>query len=400
MRIILAVTGCIGAYKAALIIRLLQKNGHEVFPVMTRNAERFISALTLEKLSGNRVVTSLWDTGAGGIDHIGTARGADLLLVAPATANILGKFASGIADDFLSTLFLAFEGPAVIAPAMNVAMWNNAATRNNLEILESRGIVFIRPGDGYQACGEFGPGRLAEPEEIVEEVEQFFRASKSLLGKKVLVTAGPTIEDLDPVRFLSNRSSGKMGYALASEAARRGAEVYLVSGPVSIQPPREASLIKVRSAAEMAEAVFLIFPEIDIVIKAAAVADYTATSISPEKIKKGSGNLNLELARTVDILGELGKRKTSQFLVGFAAESGDLEAGARKKLKEKSLDMIVANDITAEETGFDADDNQAVVFGREGLISEIPRASKAAVAHQIWNYIEHSTAHPGIPNKD
>ena len=400
MRIILAVTGCIGAYKAALITRLLQKNGHEVFPVMTRNAERFISALTLGKLSGNRVVTSLWDTGAGGIDHIGTARGADLLLVAPATANILGKFASGIADDFLSTLFLAFEGPVVIAPAMNVTMWNNAATRDNLGILESRGIVFIRPGDGYQACGEFGPGRLAEPEEIVEKVEQFFKASKSLLGKKVLVTAGPTIEDLDPVRFLSNRSSGKMGYALASEAARRGAEVYLVSGPVSIQPPREVSLVKVRSAAEMAEAVFSIFPEMDIVIKAAAVADYTATSISPEKIKKGSGNLNLELTRTVDILGELGKRKTSQFLVGFAAESEDLEAGARKKLKEKSLDMIVANDITAEETGFDADDNQAVVFGREGLISEIPRASKAAVANQIWNYIEHSAAYPGMPNKD
>lgn len=395
MRIILAVTGCIGAYKAALITRLLQKNGHEVIPVMTGNAERFITPLTLEKLSGNRVVTSLWDDGTGGIDHIGTARQSDLLLVAPATANILGKFASGIADDFLSTLFLAFDGPVVIAPAMNVAMWKNAATRENVRTLESRGIRFISPGEGYQACGESGPGRLAEPEEIVKEIEAFFRASKHLRGKKVLVTAGPTIEDIDPVRFLSNRSSGKMGYALAEEAVQRGAEVYLVSGPVAIQPPPGVSVVNIRSASEMAEAVFQLFPEMDIVIKAAAVADYTVTAFTPGKIRKDSDTLNLELSRTVDILGELGKRKTAQYLVGFAAESEDLVARAVSKLKQKSLDMIVANDITGNETGFDADDNQVTILGPQGLVAEIPRASKGSVASQIWDCIEESISHPG-----
>ena len=260
MKIILAVTGCIGAYKAAFILRLLQKEGHEVFPVMTRNAERFISSLTLEKLAGNRVVTSLWDTGSGEVDHISSARRADLLLVAPATANILAKFAHGIADDFLSTLYLAFDGPVMIAPAMNKVMWESPATRDNCRILESRGVRFINPDEGYQACGEIGPGRLAEPETIVEAVRIMSSRRHSLKGKKVLVTAGPTVQDLDPVRFLSNRSTGRMGYAVAAEAMARGAEVHLVSGPVAIACPPGVNRVMVRSASEMADAVFSLFP--------------------------------------------------------------------------------------------------------------------------------------------
>ena len=390
MRIILAVTGCIGAYKAAVILRLLQKDGHQVFPVMTRNAERFISSLTLEKLSGNRVVSSLWAADSGEVDHISSARQADMLLVAPATANILAKFSAGIADDFLSTLFLAFDGPVMIAPAMNSVMWRNAATRENCRTLESRGITLIRPGDGYQACGEIGPGRLADPELISEAVSEFFHKSRRLAGKKVLVTAGPTIQDLDPVRFFSNRSSGRMGYAVAAEAAARGAEVHLVSGPVDIAAPPGVILRKVRSAAEMAEAVFEAFPGMDVVVKAAAVSDYSPVSFSREKIRKNSEKLAVEMARTIDILGELGRRKIAQFLVGFAAESENLEENARRKLEEKSLDMIVANDITADGTGFASEYNQVMILDRRNNRIDLPRSRKEVIAARIWDYIEES----------
>ncbi len=390
MKVILAVTGCIGAYKAAVILRLLQKDGHQVFPVMTRNAERFISALTLEKLSGNRVVSSLWEEESGEVDHIASARQADLLLVAPATANILAKFSAGIADDFLSTLFLAFNGPVFIAPAMNSAMWRNAATRENCRTLESRGVKLIGPGEGYQACGEVGPGRLAEPEEISGAVMEFFQKSRGLTGKRVLVTAGPTIEDLDPVRFLSNRSSGRMGYAVAAEAASRGAEVHLVSGPVDIAAPPGVILHKVRSAAEMAEAVFEAFPGMDVVVKAAAVSDYSPVSVSREKIRKSSEKIVVEMARNIDILGELGRRKTSQFLVGFAAESENLEENARRKLDEKSLDLIVANDITADGTGFASEDNQVMILDRGNNRIDLPRSRKEVIAARIWDCIEES----------
>ena len=388
MKIILAVTGCIGAYKAAFILRLLQKEGHEVFPVMTRNAERFISSLTLEKLAGNKVVTSLWDTGSGEVDHISSARRADLLLVAPATANIMAKFAHGIADDFLSTLYLAFNGPVMIAPAMNFVMWESPATRDNCRILESRGVQFISPGEGYQACGEIGPGRLAEPETIVEAVRVMSSRRHSLKGKKVLVTAGPTIQDLDPVRFLSNRSTGRMGYAVAAEAMARGAEVHLVSGPVAISCPPGVNRVMVRSASEMADAVFSLFPDMDVVVKAAAVADFAPASTSRVKIKKTSGNLVIELTRTMDILKELGKRKTSQFLVGFAAESENLEENARRKMEEKSLDLIVANDITSAETGFASEDNQVIILDKENNKIEVSRSSKKEIAVCIWDRIE------------
>ncbi|MFH1966125.1 MAG: bifunctional phosphopantothenoylcysteine decarboxylase/phosphopantothenate--cysteine ligase CoaBC [Acidobacteriota bacterium] len=388
MKVILAVTGCIGAYKAAVILRLLQKEGHEVFPVMTRNAERFITPLTLEKLSGNRVVSSLWDAGTGEVDHISSARQADLLLVAPATANILAKFAHGIADDFLSTLHLAFDGPVMIAPAMNTVMWESPATRENCRILASRGVMFINPGDGYQACGEVGPGRLAEPVTIVKAVRVLAERRQSLAGKKVLVTAGPTVQDLDPVRFFSNRSTGRMGYAVAAEAVERGADVTLVSGPVAITPPPGVNLVMVRSAGEMAEEVFALFPGMDVVVKAAAVSDYSPVSISREKIKKTSGNLVIELTRTIDILKELGSRKTSQFLVGFAAESEDLEENARRKLKEKSLDLVVANDITSDETGFASEYNQVIILDKDNNRIELSRSSKQEIAVRIWDRIE------------
>ncbi len=393
MKVLLAVTGCIGAYKSASVLRLLQKDGHEVFPVMTRNAERFISSMTLEKLSGNRSVSSLWETGTGEVDHISSARNADLLLVAPATANILAKFAHGLADDFLSTLFLAFEGPVMIAPAMNMVMWENPATRNNCRILESRGIRFITPGEGYQACGEVGPGRLAEPEVILEAVRDFLHKKQTLAGKKILVTAGPTIQDLDPVRFVSNRSSGRMGYALAAEAVERGAEVCLVSGPVAIAPPGGVNLVLVRSAGEMAEAVFALFPEVDVTIKAAAVADYSPARVSRKKIKKDPGNLVIELERTTDILSELGKRKTHQFLAGFAAESEDLLANASRKLKDKNLDLVIANDITSGVTGFAANENQVTMIDRSNNRIELPRSSKREIASGIWDRIEELLTH-------
>ena len=388
MKVILAVTGCIGAYKAAVILRLLQKEGHEVFPVMTRNAERFITPLTLEKLSGNRVISSLWDAGSAEVDHISAARQADLLLVAPATASILAKFAHGMADDFLSTLHLAFDGPVMIAPAMNTVMWENPATRENCRILASRGVRFINPGEGYQACGEIGPGRLAEPDAIVEAVRVLEERRQSLAGKKVLVTAGPTVQDLDPVRFFSNRSTGRMGYAVAAEAVERGADVTLVSGPTAITPPPGVNLVMVRSAGEMAEEVFALFPGMDVVVKAAAVSDYSPASISREKIKKTSGNLVIELTRTIDILKELGSRKTSQFLVGFAAESEDLEENARRKLKEKSLDLVVANDITSDETGFASEYNQLIILDKDNNRIELSRRSKQEIAVRIWDRIE------------
>ncbi len=388
MKVILAVTGCIGAYKAAVILRLLQKEGHEVFPVMTRNAERFITPLTLEKLSGNRVISSLWDAGSDEVDHISAARQADLLLVAPATASILAKFAHGMADDFLSTLHLAFDGPVMIAPAMNTVMWENPATRENCRILASRGVRFINPGEGYQACGEIGPGRLAEPDAIVDAVRVLEERRQSLAGKKVLVTAGPTVQDLDPVRFFSNRSTGRMGYAVAAEAVERGADVTLVSGPTAITPPPGVNLVMVRSAGEMAEEVFALFPGMDVVVKAAAVSDYSPASISREKIKKTSGNLVIELTRTIDILKELGSRKTSQFLVGFAAESEDLEENARRKLKEKSLDLVVANDITSDETGFASEYNQLIILDKDNNRIELSRRSKQEIAVRIWDRIE------------
>ena len=388
MKVILGVTGCIGAYKSAVILRLLQKEGFEVLPVMTQSAQQFITPLTLEKLSGHKVVSDLFSDHTVQIEHIWLARESSLLLVAPATANILAKFAQGIADDFLSTLYLSTLTPVIVAPAMNVEMWHHTATRKNLEILKERGVVVVEPGSGYLACGEEGEGRLAEPEQILEAVLNTFQREKSLLGKRVLITAGPTIEDLDPVRFISNRSSGKMGYALAAEAQSRGAQVVLISGPTQLVPPDGVDLVPVRSASEMAQAVFHHFPRTDVVVMAAAVSDFTPSKVSSEKIKKRDAEPILHLEQTADILKELGEQKEWQFVVGFAAESGAVSENARQKLQEKGLDLIVGNDISQEDQGFESDFNQIVVIDREGKEEEFPPLPKTDVARILWDQIE------------
>ncbi|UCF38182.1 MAG: bifunctional phosphopantothenoylcysteine decarboxylase/phosphopantothenate--cysteine ligase CoaBC [Acidobacteriota bacterium] len=388
MKVVLGVTGCIGAYKSALVLRLLQQHGIEIIPVMTESATQFLGPLTLEKLSGNRVITGLFDDRSAEIEHISVARSSQLLLVAPATANILAKFASGIADDFLSTLYLSTTTPVMVAPAMNVEMWNHPATRRNLEILKERGVLVVEPESGYQACGEEGPGRLAEPEVIVRAALAVLQPAGSLSGKQVLVTAGPTIEDIDPVRYISNRSSGKMGYAVAAEAAARGARVVLISGPTNLAPPGGVETVQVRSAAEMNEAVEARWERMDVVVKAAAVADHTPAQVSPQKIKKKESSQSIELVPTVDILKSLGKRKTSQLLVGFAAESERVVENARLKCQSKGLDLIVANDISGPEAGFRSDQNEVVLIDRTGHAEFLPKMSKADVAARIWDAIE------------
>ncbi len=388
MRIILGVTGCIGAYKSAVVLRLLQKEGFEVLPVMTRAAQQFITPLTLEKLSGHQVVSDLFSDHTVQIEHIALARQSDMLVVAPATANILAKFAQGIADDFLSTLYLSTTTPVIIAPAMNVEMWHHPATQENLETLKQRGTVIVEPGSGYLACGEEGEGRLAEPERILEAVLNTFTRKKSLLKKRVLITAGPTIEALDPVRFISNRSSGKMGYALAREAHLRGAQVVLISGPTHLEPPEGVKLVGVRSASEMAKAVFHHFPDSDVVVMAAAVSDFTPASVSSEKLKKEDVEPVIQLEKTVDILKELGQRKESQFLVGFSAESGPVREMARKKLKEKGLDLIVGNNISRDDQGFQSEFNQVILIDCEGKEEELPRLPKTEIAGILWDRIQ------------
>ena len=388
MKVILGVTGCIGAYKSAVVLRLLQKEGFEVLPVMTRAAQQFITPLTLEKLSGHKVVSDLFSDHTVQIEHISLARQSDLLVVAPATANILAKFAQGIADDFLSMLYLSTTTPVIIAPAMNVEMWHHPATQENLETLRQRGTEIVEPGSGYLACGEEGEGRLAEPEQILEAVLNTFTRKKSLLNKRVLITAGPTIEALDPVRFISNRSSGKMGYALAREAHLRGAQVVLISGPTHLEPPEGVKLVGVRSAAEMAKAVFDHFPDSDVVVMAAAVSDFTPASVSSEKLKKENVEPVIQLEETVDILKELGQRKEGQYLVGFAAESGPVREEARKKLQEKGLDLIVGNDISREDQGFQSEFNQVLLIDCEGKEEELPRLPKTDIAAILWDRIQ------------
>jgi len=388
VKIILGVTGCIGAYKSAVVLRLLQKEGFQILPVMTQSAQQFIAPLTLEKLSGHKVVSDLFSDHTVQIEHIRLARESHLLLVAPATANILAKFAQGIADDFLSTLYLSTVTPVIVAPAMNVEMWHHTATEKNLEILRERGVVVVEPGSGYLACGEEGEGRLAEPEQILVAVLNTFKREKSLLGKRVLITAGPTIEDLDPVRFISNRSSGKMGYALAGEAQSRGAQVVLVSGPTQLEPPEGIDLVRVRSASEMAQAVFQHFARSDVVVMAAAVSDFTPANVSSGKIKKKDAKPVIHLEKTVDILKELGQQKEWQFVVGFAAESGAVRENARKKLQEKGLDLIVGNDISPQDQGFESDFNQVVVIDSDGKEEEHPLLPKTDVARILWDKIE------------
>ncbi|HVH70997.1 MAG TPA: bifunctional phosphopantothenoylcysteine decarboxylase/phosphopantothenate--cysteine ligase CoaBC, partial [Candidatus Dormibacteraeota bacterium] len=362
MRITLGVTGGVAAYKAAELVRRLQQEGHSVQVVMTRAAREFITPLTFAALTGQKVITDLFGDSSGSeanlesaIEHIAVAQRTDLLLVAPATADLIAKFARGIADDFLTTLYLASMAPVVVAPAMNVNMWNHAATRENVETLRARGVRIVEPDEGYLACGMTGPGRLAGIEEILVAVHEITKAQRDLEGESVLVSAGPTREDLDPVRYITNRSSGKMGYAVAEAAVKRGAKVILVSGPVNLETPAGVERIAVRTAEEMRRAVVQHFASASIAILAAAVADYRPSHPRTEKIKKGSTPLAISLEPTIDILTEIAKNKGKRIVVGFAAETDHVAGNARKKLASKNADLIVANDVTAEGGGFDRD---------------------------------------------
>jgi phosphopantothenoylcysteine decarboxylase/phosphopantothenate--cysteine ligase len=390
MNVVLGIGGGIAAYKAAELARALMERGVSVQVVMTAAAQEFVRPLTFAALTAHKVITGLFagageDTLASAVEHIGVADKADLLVVAPATADLLAKFANGLADDFLSTLYLAFAGPVVLAPAMNTRMWQHPATRRNMETLRGRGHTIVEPEEGLLACGTVGPGRLAEPERIAEVVLSVLGQRHDLEGETVLVTAGPTEEPIDPVRFLSNRSSGKMGYALAAEAAARGARVILISGPVSLAAPDGVEVVPVHAAAEMRTAVFDRLAEATIVVKAAAVADYTVPEPASQKIKKNGGGISLELAPTVDILAEVGRQKGSRLLVGFAAETADVAAEARRKLTAKNCDMVVGNRVGVPGTGFGADDNEAVLVLRNGQTVDLPRAPKKAIAGRIFD---------------
>jgi len=390
--IALGVTGGIGAYKAVEIARSLQKQGHDVVAVMTRSARRFVAPLTFEAITRRPVITDQWKPGANAdIEHISIASGIDLLLVAPATANTLGKFAHGIADDFLSSLYLATTAPVVLAPAMNTNMFAHPAVIANLETLGRRGVRIVEPGSGYLACGWIGKGRLAEPEEVVAYVQQVLApASTAFNGRSVLVTAGPTYENIDPVRYVGNRASGRMGFAVAAEAMRRGARVILVAGPSSVEAPAVTELIRVRSAADMHEAVMTRAAAQDVVIMAAAVADYTLQP-APQKIAKAEGPLVLTLSRTRDILADLGaslaRKDGRPVLVGFAAETHDVIEHARAKLLRKKADLIVANDVSRADAGFEVDANAVTIVTATDAI-EVPLQSKAHVAARILDAVE------------
>jgi phosphopantothenoylcysteine decarboxylase/phosphopantothenate--cysteine ligase len=393
--VVLGVTGCIGAYKACEVLRELQRRGADVRVVMTSAATRFVAPMTFEALSRHPVFHDQWAPGANGdIRHVSLADEADLLLVAPATANTLGKFARGIADDALSTLYLATRAPVLVAPAMNVNMYEHPAVQENLATLRARGALVVEPGSGYLACGWLGKGRLAEPEEIVDAAMAVLARRHDLEGETVLVTAGPTVEDIDPVRYVSNRSSGKMGYRLAEAARDRGAKVILVSGPTSLAAPHGVEVVPVRSAQDMQRAVAERVGPATVVIAAAAVSDFRPAAASPSKIKKDSRPATLDLVRTPDILQGLGEAKGARVLVGFAAETEDLVANARRKLEAKNLDLVVANDVTAEGAGFGGDTNAVVLLKRDGSRIDVPVASKREVAERILDEVRALRAVP------
>lgn len=391
MKVALGVSGGIAAYKAAEIVRLLQDRGIRVQVIMTRAAQEFVKPLTFAALSGEKVITDMF-LGSNdepnidsAVEHIAVAQSIDALVVAPATADVLGKFAQGLATDFLTTLYLATTAPVVVAPAMNVNMWNHEATQANIATLKKRGVRVVEPDSGYLACGLTGPGRLAANESIIAAVMEVLGASQELAGETVLITAGPTREKIDPVRYLTNRSSGRMGYALAEAALRRGARVLLVSGPTSIKPPGGAELTEVETAEEMSKAVMKLLPESTIVIKTAAVSDYKAKSEAVQKIKR-SGPLTLQLEATVDILGEIARQKESQLIIGFAAETQNALENARTKLAKKSLDAIVVNDVSREGIGFDSERNAVTILTRDEVV-EVPETTKWEVAQRVLNHI-------------
>jgi phosphopantothenoylcysteine decarboxylase / phosphopantothenate---cysteine ligase len=396
MKVALGVSGGIAAYKAAEIVRLLQERGVHVQVIMTRAAQEFVRPLTFAALSGQKVITEMF---AGeniepnidsAVEHIAVAQSIDALLVAPATADLLAKFAQGIASDFLTTLYLATTAPVVVAPAMNVNMWNHPATRTNVEILKARGVRVVEPDEGYLACAMTGPGRLADNEAIIAATMEALGTSQDLAGETVLITAGPTREKIDPVRYLTNRSSGRMGYALAEAALRRGARALLISGPTSLTPPGAAEVTRVESADEMRQAVLKLLPEATIVIKTAAVSDYRPKSPASQKIKR-TGPVSLDLEPTVDILAEVARHKQTQIarpqiVVGFAAETENVLENARKKLASKSLDAIVVNDVSQEGVGFDSERN-AVTIITHGEVVEVPETTKWEVAQRVLDQI-------------
>lgn len=387
--IVLGVCGGIAAYKAVEVVSRLRKQGAAVQVIMTAHATEFVTPLTFRELSGRPVVVSMWEEPkTWHVEHIALATAADLFLLAPATANVIGKLAAGIADDMLTTTVMATKAPVLLAPAMNTGMYLNPIVQRNLKTLQAQGYRVLPPADGFLACGTEGPGRLPEPPEIVAAAASILAESQSLQGVRVMVTAGGTREPIDPVRYLGNRSSGKMGYAIAAQAARRGAEVILVSGPVELPVPPGVRRVSVESAAQMREAVLQEYDQVQVVVKAAAVADYAVECPAVHKIKKGDEPLTLVLRKNPDILKELGERKGRQILVGFAAETQELVAHAREKLEKKNLDLIVANDVTLPGAGFQADTNIVKVLHRSGEIEEWPQLSKDEVAVRLWGIIE------------
>ena len=388
----LGVTGGIGAYKAVEVARELQKRGHDVAAIMTRSARRFVGEVTFEAITRRRVITDQYARGANAdIEHISLASSIGLLLVAPATANVIGKFANGIADDFLTALYLATRAPVLMAPAMNTNMLEHEAVQRNMMTLAARGVRFVDPGEGYLACGWIGKGRLAEPQAIADAAHELLQPRGSLLGRLVVVSAGPTYEDIDAVRYVGNRSSGRMGYAIAAEAARRGARVVLVSGPTSLSAPAGVELVPVRRATEMQAAIQQHAAEADMVIMAAAVADYMPEGGGAAgKIEKADGPMQLTLVRTPDILAGLGHARgqaSTPILIGFAAESGDPVPRGREKLRRKAVDLIVANDISGSEAGFDSDMNAATLIARDGEES-FPLGPKTVLAVRILDRAE------------
>jgi phosphopantothenoylcysteine decarboxylase / phosphopantothenate---cysteine ligase len=391
MKVALGVSGGIAAYKAAELVRLLQDRGLRVQVIMTRAAQEFVRPLTFAALSGEKVITDLFGAGAeepnidSAVEHISVAQSIDALVVAPATADVLAKFAHGEANDFLTTLFLATTAPVVVAPAMNVNMWENAATQANIKVLKGRGVRVVDPDSGYLACGMIGPGRLAANEKIVEAVLAALGATPDLAGETVLITAGGTREPVDPVRYIGNRSSGKMGYALAEAALRRGAKVILISAPTALKPPSAAEVIAVQTASEMRDAVLAHLERSSIIIKAAAVADFTVRNAASQKIKR-KGPITLELEPTPDILAEIARKKGSRIVVGFAAETDKALENARKKLESKSLDAIVVNDVSQPGIGFDSERNAVTILTHSGM-ETVPETSKWDVAHRVLDAV-------------
>jgi phosphopantothenoylcysteine decarboxylase/phosphopantothenate--cysteine ligase len=394
MNAVLGVGGGIAAYKSAELARSLMERGLSVQVIMTGGAEECITTLTLAAVTGWKVITDLFgharseETLSSAIEHIAVAQENDVLVVAPATADLMARLAQGLANDFLTTTYLAFTGPVVLAPAMNSNMWMHPATQANLEILRKRGHIIVEPEEGILACGMTGPGRLAEPDRIADIVAGLGFHAKDLDGETVLITAGPTQEPLDPVRFISNRSSGKMGYALAEAAAQRGARVILISGPVQIPEPRGVTVIRVRTAIEMRNAVMQHLAEASIIVKSAAVADYHLSRVPQHKVKKTATRMSLELDPTPDILAELGQKKGDRLLIGFAAETENLTASARGKLESKNCDMVVANLVGQDGTGFESDENEAVLVLRTGEAIPLERAPKREIAGRIFDQVQ------------